>query len=205
MRGNVEVNKSIFILLLWGISVSILSIESVFGQLSPPLINFSPSEYKGENQIWDITQNQEGDLFFANHDELLQYDGTNWNVLKIDRPTIFRSVHEFGNSILSGGLMDFGIWTKDELGVYQYESLVDKMGINSIDGESFWNVSVFEEYLIFQSLERVIVIDQELKNFQQIDGEFSNNSLIFLEGIPYLIDLQKGLFELFRATKRCYK
>lgn len=199
MSGIVGVTKTLALFFL-----SVL-FASAYGQLSPPLFNFSPSEYQGNNQIWDIAQNQEGDLFFANHDELLHYDGANWDILKIDRPTIFRAVHHFGNAILSGGLMDFGMWIQNDLGVYQYQSIVDQMGIKRVDGESFWNITVFQGYLIFQSLERVIIIDQELENYQQIDGQFSANSLVYIEGVPYLIDLQKGLFKLFSSPKNYWQ
>jgi len=196
MRGNVVVLKIISNCIYKLALVIFFSVYSSYGQLSPPLVNFAPNDYKGVNQIWDIAQNDDGDLFFANHDQMLKYDGSQWTVLRIDKPTIFRALHHYGNQMLSGGLMDFGIWTKNELGLFEYRSLVEKLNLNPIEGESFWNITSYKEYVIFQSLDRVIITDQEFNDYEQIDGVFSNNSLINMNGAPFLIDLKKGLLDL---------
>ncbi len=80
--------------------------------------------------------------------------------------------------------MDFGIWIQNDLGVYQYQSIVDQMGIKRVDGESFWNITVFQEYLIFQSLERVIIIDQELENYNKLTDSLAQIALFILKVFP---------------------
>jgi len=201
MRGNVEVKKTYFSLICTLVWLFLIPIKVTYGQLTPPLMNFHPNEYKGGNQIWNIAQNKEGDVFFANHDQLLRYNGHQWEVLKIEKPTIFRTVYALEDQILSGGLMEFGLWTKNEYGTFEYESLAQKMNIEIIDGESFWNIVAYKGYLVFQSFNRALIIDSKLKSYQQIYGDFNNNSLVTLEGKPFLIDLQKGLLNIFEDSQ----
>tara|TARA_B110000003_G_scaffold115978_1_gene118602 strand:- start:9 stop:227 length:219 start_codon:yes stop_codon:yes gene_type:complete len=51
---------------------------SVNSQLLSPIQSFSPDQYNAANQNWDITQSDENDIFFANNDGLLKYNGSRW-------------------------------------------------------------------------------------------------------------------------------
>ena len=48
--------------------------------------------YKGSPQNWDIDQNWQGLMYFANNDGLLEFDGVNWKCYKVSNQTIVRSV-----------------------------------------------------------------------------------------------------------------
>jgi hypothetical protein len=52
--------------------------------LHPLVRNFPRAEYKAGTQNWDITQDNNLEVFFANNEGLLSFDGTNWRTL----PTI---------------------------------------------------------------------------------------------------------------------
>ena len=56
---------------------------SVYSQSSgdrglPFITNFSPKDYNGHPQNWDIVQDQEGIMYFGNSLGLIEYDGVSW-------------------------------------------------------------------------------------------------------------------------------
>ena len=53
--------------------------NQLFGQEHPPIINFQPSDYNGENQNWGISQDNNGFIYIANNDGLLEFNGSEWN------------------------------------------------------------------------------------------------------------------------------
>jgi AraC family chitin signaling transcriptional activator len=62
--------KSILFLLVLSLDIS--------AQELPPIQNFSPLDYNGENQNWAITQGEDKHIFIANNHSLLEYDGVRW-------------------------------------------------------------------------------------------------------------------------------
>lgn len=169
---------------------------SIYGQLGHPIRNFIPQEYQGQNQIWDITQNQNGELIFANHDNLLIYNGEAWEKYKINQATIFRSVLSLNEVFYSGGLMDFGFWKKNEFGEFEYTSIPEKLSIQMEDGETFWNILNINDNLIFQSFEHIYLVNLQQNSYKRIDGNFNNNSLFKIKNEVIYLDLDKGFFSI---------
>lgn len=166
------------------------------GQLTKPIQNFNPQTYKGQNQNWEISQAQNGNIILANHDNLMVYNGQNWEKYLIKKPTVFRTVLGIKDKIYSGGLMEFGYWTKSSKGDLTYTSLVEKLNIHLNEGEAFWNITNFKNYLVFQSLEHVFLIEKNLKGYTVINGNFSTNSTYVTDDDLYYIDINKGIFKL---------
>lgn len=49
--------------------------QLVSAQYSPYFQNYSLSEYNAGNQNWDVSRAENGKLYVANNDGLLEYDG----------------------------------------------------------------------------------------------------------------------------------
>ena len=58
----------------------------------PEIINYSKQAYKAGTQNWDICQDINGILYFANNEGLLSFDGTYWKIYPLPNKTIVRSV-----------------------------------------------------------------------------------------------------------------
>jgi hypothetical protein len=66
--------------------------------------NYGAKEYGGVPQIWDITEDDRGVLYFANNDGVLEFDGINWNLIRIDDLSQVRSfVKSVDGRIYVGG------------------------------------------------------------------------------------------------------
>ena len=64
--------KNVFTLLL------LLIFNSSFSQELPPINFFSPKEYKAENQNWSISQALNKNIYIANNNGLLEFNGAKW-------------------------------------------------------------------------------------------------------------------------------
>ena len=55
----------------------------LFGQVKsiglPEIRNYKRTDYKGGTQNWNIDQDANNNLYFANNDGLFQFDGTIWS------------------------------------------------------------------------------------------------------------------------------
>src|SRR6476660_7053740 len=58
----------------------------------PCIVNYSRQAYNGGSQNWDIAQDKNGIVYFANNQGLLSFDGTFWRKYPLPNKTIVRSV-----------------------------------------------------------------------------------------------------------------
>ena len=168
---------------------------SVYSQLLPPIQSFSPDEYNAANQNWDITQSEAKDIFFANNDGLLKFNGSRWITYNSPNGSIVRSVKAVKNRVYAGLYEDFGYWEKDVNGTYNFISLVSSKDLLVQNDEEFWNILHYDNWLIFQSLSRLIMyneLSQEVKFF--IPSEDIFNSFIVDNRIYFT--LNSGLYTL---------
>ena len=148
----------IYILLAGGII-------DLFGQETPPFRYYGAQEYQAAAQNWKMTNNPEGEVFFANNEGVVHYDGAHWQTLKSVNQSIVRSVHFADNRLYVGMYMEFGYYQKDEYGVWQYTSLAENIRNQLIEDEQFWNILPLGNQLVFQSLDQLIVYDPQKSAF----------------------------------------
>lgn len=165
----------------------------------PPIQKFSPQQTGSGNQNWMITQGENGNIYFANNKGLLEFNGSKWNLYPSPNGTIFRSVKKVKKRIYTGTYMDFGYWLPKENGSLYYQSLVEQLNIDILEDEQFWNILEFNELVVFQSLDRLIIVDVNSNSFKTIEPKGtllksfkSNNQLYIFEEINGLSVVEKG-------------
>lgn len=138
-----------------------------------PIRNFSPSDYKARNQNWAIAQAPTGDMYFANNEGLLKYNGLNWTLYPSPNRSELRSVFLVDQRIYTGCYREFGYWSEDQEGGLQYTSLSDSFQEDLLEDEVFWNIVDYGEYLIFQSLKRIYFYNTKTEeiHFQEVAAE----------------------------------
>ncbi len=168
---------------------------SIQAQLLPPIQSYSPEEYNATNQNWDITQSEEKDIFFANNDGLLKFNGSRWTIYNSPNGSIIRSVKAIANKVYAGLYEDFGYWKKSIDGEYYFTSLVDSLEINIQNDEEFWNILHYDDWLVFQSLSRLVMYNElsnEIKIFTPSQDIFSS----FIIDKRIYFTLNSGLYTL---------
>lgn len=172
---------------------------SFFGQVKniglPDVRNYKRNEYKGGTQNWNIGQDKNGNLYFANNNGLLQFDGSSWRCYPLPNLTSVRCLKiDDSGKIFVGGYNEFGYFQPDTKGKLRYTSLakhVDKSKIKIID--FIWKIHSFNNQTIFQSFARIYIFKNGKLSILQAPKRFQfsfvvNNKL-------YLQDVDKGILE----------
>jgi AraC family transcriptional regulator, chitin signaling transcriptional activator len=147
--------------LLLGFSLS-------YSQELPPIVKYSTEIYGAGNQNWMISQDQNQFVYFANNDGLLEYNGSDWQLYPSPNETIIRSVKVIEDKIYTGSYMEFGFWKRNSNGLLHYTSLSKTIKNRILKEEQFWNILNYDQWVIFQSLNRIYIYDTKLGSFKII-------------------------------------
>lgn len=171
----------------------------LYGQETPPIQNFADELMSAGNQNWQITYDSTGKVYFANNKGLVRFNGAQWDLYPTKDYSIMRSVKALGERVYSGGYMDFGYWEAGPSGELTYTSLVDLFAINVLEDEQFWNILVVDKRLVFQSLDRLLLIDLQQQKVEEIQTENTLLKAFVVKGKLYFQEEGKGLFRVERG------
>lgn len=162
----------------------------------PPLENFSPDIYEAENQNWDISQSNEKYIYVANNSGLLEFNGSKWRLYPSPNNTIIRSVNVVDHRIYTGCYMEFGYWENDEYGRLKYNSLLNKLTEPLIDDEQFWNIIKFDDWMLFQSLNRIYIFNTITEKFRVINSKTTLPKIFKVDGGIYFQKMYDGVYKI---------
>lgn len=144
--------------------------QTIFSQEIPPIQNYSPSQYRAENQNWSISQGADKIVYVANSKGLLEFNGADWTLYPSPNESIMRSVKVVGDRIYSGFYMEFGYWTRDRFGIPKYTSISSDMAQPPLEDEEFWGILDYNDWIIFQSLKRIYIYNTKTGSVSSIDA-----------------------------------
>jgi DNA-binding CsgD family transcriptional regulator len=168
----------------------------VFGQEIPPIEIFSNSAYDAENQNWAISQGSNKFIYVANNNGLLEYNGAQWQLYPSPNSTIIRSVNVIEDLIYTGCYMEFGYWEYNEFGQLEYTSLSSKIKEDLIEDEQFWNIIAIDDWILFQSLNRIYSYNKLDKSFKIIDSNTRLTKMVKVENTIYFQKLNDGIYKI---------
>lgn len=140
-----------------------------------PLIkNFTKNEYKGGTQNWCIDQDKNGNMYFANTDGLLQFDGVTWtkHTLPVSQDIRALKIDPSGK-IFVGGYNDFGYFKPNAKGKLEYYSIaksIKKASTKNID--QTWKIHLYKNEVIFQSFKTIYVYKKNKISILKTPHEF---------------------------------
>lgn len=167
-----------------------------FSQELPPIVKYSSSTYGAGNQNWMISQDENNYMFFANNDGLLEFNGSSWQLYPSLNETIVRSVKVIGSKIYTGCYMEFGFWTRQTNGKLKYTSLSKRIKDKILDDEQFWNILNYDQWVIFQSLNRIYIYDTKTDSFKIITPKNNITKSFSTKNGLYFQTINEGLFEI---------
>ena len=150
----------------------------LFGQIKPvgiPLIkNFKKNEYKGGTQNWCIDQDKNGNVYFANTDGLLQFDGITWTKHTLPISQDIRSVKiDPSGKIFVGGYNDFGYLKPNAKGKLEYYSIAKFIKLNKPQSiNQTWKIHFYKNEVIFQSFKTIYVYKKNKVSILKTPHEF---------------------------------
>jgi DNA-binding CsgD family transcriptional regulator len=168
----------------------------VFSQELPPIQNFTPLEYEGENQNWGITQGLDAHIYIANNHNLLEYDGVRWNKYESPNASVFRSVSAKDSLIFTGQYLDFGYWKKDSFGDLKYTSISAKLNEPMLEDEEFWNIVTLGDWVLFQSLDRIYSYNIKTNQFKVLEAKSTKANIFKVEDGIYFQNQNLGIYKI---------
>ncbi|HMQ49978.1 MAG TPA: triple tyrosine motif-containing protein [Saprospiraceae bacterium] len=160
----------------------------------PWLDNYMPAEYKNHGKIWQIASANNGIVYFAGDEGLLEYDGQSWNQYKGSKGNT-RALWLANDSLIySGSDLDFGVWTKNKLQQFEYASLYPfGKDIDEVV-EEFWHVYGVNDKVIFISFNNIYIYKNKQLTKIAAPYRFSGCFQPQEGGDIYLADEKNGLY-----------
>lgn len=178
------------------ICIIFFNLVNVFSQELPPIIKYPASIYEGGNQNWMISQDKNLRLYFANNEGLLELNGSIWKMYPSPNQTIIRSVRAIGSRVYTGCYMEFGYWERQNDGLLKYFSLTNALKTKIINDEIFWNIISYENYIVFQSLNRIFIYDSKNNAIKIVGGKNGISKSYKTNNAIYFQSLNDGLYEI---------
>lgn len=162
----------------------------------PPIVKYAPSFYAAGNQNWMIEQAKNHFMYFANNEGLLEFNGSNWSLYPSPNETIIRSVKVIDDKIYTGCYMEFGYWKLQKSGRLKYYSLSKNIKDIILDDEQFWTILDFDQWVLFQSLNRIYVYDTKQNKFSIITPKSNIIKAFKSDNSLYYQTFSDGLYEI---------
>ncbi|HEY0059963.1 MAG TPA: two-component regulator propeller domain-containing protein [Flavisolibacter sp.] len=121
----------------------------------PAITNYAKQAYKGGSQNWDIKQDNNGLLYFANNEGLLVFDGNFWKLYPLPNRTIVRSVELRQGRIYVGGQDELGYFEPNRTGTLTYHSLVHLIPASERSFADVWDIKTFDNQLFFRTSTKI--------------------------------------------------
>jgi len=162
-------NKHMKKFFLFIIIIGILPIVS-FSQINkdglPFIEKYDDKDYGDAGQVWAITQDNRGVMYFGCNYGLKTYDGKNWKGYNNPHSTMIKSLAVSDNGLVYyGSESDFGVLLPDSTGDINFYSLfLEYYPENTVqDFSSVWKTLIAGNRVYFQSFEKLFYIELPLK------------------------------------------
>ena len=123
----------------------------------PDIVNYKKQTYNAGTQNWEITQDSNGIVYFANNEGLLSFDGTYWKLFPLPNKTIVRSL-EIGpdNRIYVGGQDEIGFFSPNKNGKLTYTSLKSLIPAEHRSITDVWDIVHIGTDIYFQTTFKIL-------------------------------------------------
>jgi hypothetical protein len=118
---------------------------------SPPVRNFSPTDYRAGLANWSVAQDRRGVLYLANDKGILEYDGANWQLIGAQGANVRAVATDAKGRVWAGGGGTFGYLAPDSTGAARYVGLERQLPPDRQDVGEIWTVQCVGETVIFQA------------------------------------------------------
>ncbi|WP_300910716.1 transcriptional regulator [uncultured Bacteroides sp.] len=126
-----------------------------------PVSNYTRHVYKAGNQNWDIQQHDNGWIYSANNNGLLEFDGVEWNIYPIHNAKTRAVKVDDRGRIYIGGMEQFGYFTPNHLGGLEYTCLSDSLSPD-VNVGIIWNILVDRDRVYFQSDRHFFYMEEDV-------------------------------------------
>ncbi len=184
-------------------------LTNIFSQINkdglPFITHYTDKDYGDVGQVWAITQDNRGVMYFGCNYGLKTYNGKIWNSYISPYSTSVRSLTTDDNgNVYYGAEGDFGIMLPDVKGKLNFHSLyLDKFRGDSIDFGPVWKTLIANNKIFFQSFNKLFYCNLPLKfeddslvnKITEITPEIQFHLSFSVDNEYYIREWEKGLYK----------
>lgn len=125
------------------------------------LINYIPRDYNASSQNWGIDKDS-SNIYVANNDGLLIFNGNNWKLYRIPSKNYLRTVKVIKNVVYTAGEDNIGFWEKNDDGEWIYTSILPLLKQDDkriAKSDTYWSIASDDKYIYFQSFSKILQYD----------------------------------------------
>ncbi len=169
--------------------------DNVYNMFGNPFVrNYSPKDYDGHAQTWQFAQDPlTGILYVGSSEGILQYDGNNWNKIRLPNRSIVRTIaFSADGKLYCGGSGEIGYLVPDPSGIMQYVSLTPLLDKNDRQTSDIWKVAIAEGNVFYQTHSELLVYTPESNSFQVIRTDSRFHHMFKIGNEMWLTEAGKG-------------
>ena len=180
--------------------VQTLSISGQFKSIGVPEIrNISRSEYGGGTQNWDIADDDQGNIYFANNNGVLRFDGEDWVIFPTVNNSVVRSLaYGADKKVYVGAYNEIGVLEKSEKTGFRYHILNHLIPEDSRNFDDVWNIYQTRSGVVFQSFEYIFIYKNDSIHVIKPKERFGNS--FYVNDNYYVVEAGVGLRVLANDT-----
>lgn len=184
---SIKTTKNLLLLCFFHVSFLCFSQD-----LFPFVEYFTKDKYKGDNQVWSITQGKDKTMYMANNRNLLRFDDSRWEKYSLPNRAIIRAVYAKGDTIYSGSFKEFGYWLRKDGKMIYYSISQRKFKFSSKSTDEIWKIFEFNHKIYFQSFSSLYEYDGRTVKKWNLPWLISYAFVI--DGKLYLCSVNQGVF-----------
>ncbi len=112
-----------------------------------------------------------------------------------------RSVRVIDDKIYTGCYREFGFWQRDSFGVLNYTSISKKLRLSLLEDEEIWKIVEYDQWIIFQSLQRMYIFDPVSESINTIDAENEIVNMFLVGSSVFYQERNLGLYKILNGIK----
>ncbi len=164
----------------------------------PEIINYDKNIYGGGSQTWNINQDKNGIMYFANNNAMLTFDGTRWSQYQLPNKSIVRSIAIADDGrIYVGGQNQIGFYYPNQNGVLNYHSLLYLLQENDKEFADVWNIDLYGQSVFFRTNQKIFQLKQD-----SIQTYLPKSEWVFFQTTSKQLLVQDKLNGLFQFDEK---
>lgn len=178
--------KKSIITLIFLFSTTYITVVSA--QWNHFITNFKKEVHGGGAQTWQIKINNAGNIYFANKDGILEYNGSDWSLMPLYNKSDVRSVlvSSSHGRIYAGGEKEFGYYQPDVSGEMKYKMLSNLFEDRENYSGVYWGVYEIDNAFYFVSDWHILKLVNDkfsvIHSDNKIDCSAVVNNTIYMGG-----------------------
>ncbi len=123
---------------------------------------YSPENYRGAGQNWDVIQGKSGMVYVANNDGMLQYDGLQWKLFTLPKKAFMYSLALASDGrIFVGGVDELGYFKRNPQGKWVFTSLKAQLNQQVKQIKTIYKTKIIGNKVIFLNNRQTFVYENQ--------------------------------------------